>query len=315
VLYATALRLQIAVVGGSVGSQAFRNELTSRLLTIKQQLDGYYTKADYEPFIGRADAIAKELREVADDLNQRARIEAFISFAITVIAALASAGVGALVRVALVGEVVAGVRTAQSLAMIAFLAEAGTFTAAHLAGERVFLGRPITLESAAIQLASNVAMFGAFRALGRVVEPLARGSALRAFVIPHLANLTAMTSLNAAMVRFQTGQWPQDLEAFFVETIGSYILIAGVQAGVNAAAKPLIEARVRTTVANLEALRSAHAALEGDLQRLQQRFIDLARAGALDEAQFEAIRREKLEINARTRELARQAHTLRLLND
>ncbi len=244
-LYAIALRMQVDLIASDIGSRGFQTEKGKALSDIRTEIAGYFQRNQLKAFIDRAEALQDALKQIGDDLKRQAKKDLGWHLLITAVAAVLSFGAAAIVRVALLGETLALVRTAESASAIVLLTEAGAFTAGQLAGEKLAFGKPVTLGGAAESFLSNVAFFSVFRVLGGLTAPLGRGKTLLAFVAPHLANIAALTTISALLTRLQTGQWPQDIGLFLIGNLANYVIIAGIGAAARAVTKPAIEARAQ----------------------------------------------------------------------
>src|SRR5437588_2459630 len=98
----------------------------------------------------------------------------------------------------------------------------------------------------------NLSCFGEFRLLVEITDMLAPSSALMAFFFRHGVNFAAMTLVSAAMQIHETGRLPADWAEFFLQNLANYVVIAGVSAALQAAAKPLFQARINTVARSLD---------------------------------------------------------------
>lgn len=294
-LYALALRMENDLAKFEIGSASFRQDQRKQLDSIRGELAGYFQSAQFKSFSDRAEAIRKTLEDVADAIRHRAKIDVGIHLLITAVASLLTFGAAAIARVALLGETLAVVRTAEAASTIVLLVEAGTFTAAQLGGENLAFGKAVTIGGAAESFLSNVAFFGVFRALGNFTATLARGGVVLRFLAPHLINLSVLTGVSALVTRVQTGQWPQDIGLFLLSSFSGYVIIAGLSTGAQKLAAPAIQARVMSMAKILDQENAA----------LLARYESAVNSRTLTEPEFEAMRKQQLAINGSARELAR----------
>jgi hypothetical protein len=308
-LYALALRVHNDMLRYDIGSGSFREEQGARLTGIRTEIAGYARKRQFAQFSKRADTLRAQIEDVTRAIQRRARLDVAIHLLITAVAALLTVGAAAIARIALLGETLAVLRTADAAGTVVLLVEAGTFTVAQLAGEAIAFGRPAELGRAAEGFLQNVVTFGVFRIVGDLVRPLSGGRALLGFVLPHAVNLTIVTGVATLVTRLQTGAWPHELGMFLLESLGSYIIIAGVsaagEAAVRRAAAPHIQARIQTLTDQLDT----------ELAGLYRRYQRAVESGTISKAGFEAMRQERLGLNARARELASYLHNERLITD
>jgi hypothetical protein len=305
ILYALSLRMTNDMNKSEIGSANFRNEQNTALAKIRKELVGLFNAQDFKRFSDRAEPIRKSLQDIAEAIQHEAKVDLGIHLLITAVASLLTFGAAAIARLALLGETLAVVRTADAASSVVLLVEAGTFTVAELAGEKLAFDKPVTISRAAQDFLSNAAFFGLFRVLGRLTAPLARGRTVLGIIAPHLANLAATTGISALMTRLQTGEWPQDIAQFLLLSIASYAVIAGINAAAMKVATPALEAQVRKLV----------TALDKENTALYIRYQQAIESGSLTEPEFEQLRKRKLELHRGARELARFLHQEGLMTE
>ncbi len=281
--FSVSLILENQVYEHEIGTAAFRTGISVRLEAIRQEIIGDWNNGRYQHFIDRYDAISWEYEEIQLDIRQAVREAIAIELLITAAAALVTAGVGLLVRAALVGRTISVIRTARAVNTLVFLSEVGAFTATQLAGDSLVFGREVTLERATTTTLQNLAMFGGFRLLGRLTGPLLERGGY-GFIAFHSINLSA-TAVPTVFHGVTTGEWPDDIGLFLTHMIGSYVVFMGVshatRAGMSRITDPIIEARIQ---ANVERLDASNAELIAQLQLA-------ARSGTLTQEQFSSIKR------------------------
>jgi hypothetical protein len=318
-IYALALRIHNDLVNPKqeIGSDSFRKEQEKILENIRKEIAGYYQNQNFKEFSTRAEQLRDRVLKVLEKIEEQARLDVAIHLLITAVATLLSFGAALVVRVALLGEFLAGVQTAESIGTIAFLAEAGVFTAAQLGGEKL-AGRRVTLGSAVETLASNVVFFGAFRALGRLTEPLARGRTLIAFIGPHLINVSAMTAVSGLLTYAQTGHLPQNIGLFLFQSIGSYVIVAGINGAANRIAKPFIESRIEAHIQAGQQILELGRAISADnaeVLAVAERIQTGIQTGGVDKQDLEALRQRLLIRNNRQREQLSLLRRLKLISE
>lgn len=138
-LYATNLTLHTGLVKSDLGS-SFTAEQGKRLVDMRNELTGFYKSGDFDGFLKKVDGYEKTFKDLVQKIKDKARTNALIQIAITVVAALLSFGAGLLVRMAALGETLAVVRTARLASTLATMTEIGVFTAAQMGGEKLAFG-------------------------------------------------------------------------------------------------------------------------------------------------------------------------------
>lgn len=298
--FSVSLILENQVYEHEIGNATFRTSITVRLEAIRQEIahDWNGNGQDYQHFIDRYDAIGWEFEDIQRDIKREVREAIAIELLITAAAALVTAGVGLLVRAALVGRTISVIRTARAVNTLVFLSEVGAFSATQLAGESLAFDRPITLERATTTTLQNLVMFGGFRLLGRLTGPLIERGGY-GFVAGHSINLGA-TAIPTVFHGITTGEWPDDIGLFLTHMIGSYVVFMGVshatRAGLSQITNPIIEGRIRASVQRLDA---SNADLIARLQTA-------SRTGTLTREQFEQIKSGMRSNISDAVELARQ---------
>ncbi len=296
--FSVSLILENQIYEHEIGNAAFRTSVSVRLEAIRQEIIGDWNNGRYQHFIDRYDAISWEYEEIQMDIRREVREAIAIELLITAAAAFVTAGVGLLVRAALVGRTISVIRTARAVNTLVFLSEVGAFSATQLAGESLAFDRPITLERATTTTLQNLVMFGGFRLLGRLTGPLIERGGY-GFVAGHSINLGA-TAIPTVFHGITTGEWPDDIGLFLTHMIGSYVVFMGVshatRAGLSQITDPIIEGRIRASVQRLDA---SNADLIARLQTA-------SRTGALTQEQFELIKSGMRSNISDAVELARQ---------
>ncbi len=295
-LYATNLTLHTGLVKADLG-KGFTATQAKRLIDMRTELAGFYASGDFDGFVKKADGYETTFKDVVEKIKDKARANALIQIAITVVAALLSFGAGLLVRMAALGETLALVRTARLASTLATMTEIGVFTAAQMGGEKLAFGKDITAVGVVKNLATNLAFMGALKLVGKFAEPLAKGSQIRQLFVGHLAGFSGVAGVSAVMTKVETGQWPQDLGMFLTQTAATYLLIAGLHKTFDSlVAKPALRAKFKTESAKIEAKN----------QLLMDELDTRVNAGTLTDKQFEALRTRRLELIDDARVLARQ---------
>ncbi len=295
-LYALAYRIHTVMLDAEIWTASFRAAEGAKLNALRKELADLFDRHDFKGFTDRAAALQASVRDAGDAIAAAAKKELFVHLVITLVAALVTAGAAAIARLALIGDVVAGIRTAQTAANVVFLVEAGTFTAVQLAGSKLVFGKTVGAGDAALALAGNTAFMGLFKVLGRIVGAVPLQNAIAKLAVPHLANVGVMTGISAIHTRIESGKWPENVREFLLFNVASYALIAGVNAGFRKLVeKPAIDAKVK---AQLDWL-------EGASELLRNRFRASVELRTLTTADFEFMKSQKKEINRRELELAR----------
>lgn len=285
-LYATNLTLHTGLVKSDLGKD-FTRQQAKRLVDMRDELAQFYASGDFDGFVKKADGYEQTFKDVVEKIKDKARANALIQIAITVVAALLSFGAGLLVRMAALGETLAVVRTARLASTLATMTEIGVFTAAQMGGEKLAFGKDVTAVGVVKHLATNLAFIGALKLIGKFAEPLAQGSKLRQLFVGHLAGFSGVAGVSAIMTKVETGQWPQDVGAFLTQTAATYLLIAGLHKTFDTlAAKPALQAKFKTEFTKLA---QKNQVLMAELE-------SRVNAGTLTKKQFEALRTRRLEL-------------------
>jgi hypothetical protein len=303
--YAGALNLHNTLASHSVQLVGLQTELGKILLDIRAEIAGYYQHNQYKQFIDRVPQLKEALEQVEHKITTRLKIVGVVTQLLVLAAsALIGAEVAALARLALAGEVVAGVRSAYAASALVLLAEAGAFTAAQLSGEALFFGKPGTLGSAAETFLINLVTFGIFRVLGVLTQAMKIESKLLSFATTQLINLGVMTGISALTTRLQTREWPHNIGEFLLNSLASYVVLAGISAAARKITAPQLEARISELADGMDF----------ELARLYRRYRFAVETGTLEGSEFEDIRRGRLALNKRALELARFLRNEGLIN-
>ncbi|GAA4316909.1 hypothetical protein GCM10023149_14210 [Mucilaginibacter gynuensis] len=286
-VYASNLNLHNTMIKSDIGSADFRAEQGKRLTDMRAELEGLWNKNDFETFLKRTDAYQKTMESVAEDIKDRAKIDFLINLAITLVAALVTEGAALAVRLASLSEMLALARTARAISSMSTLFEIGVFTSAELTMQHMAFGKEIGASEVVKSVATNLAFMGVLKGVGKLAEPLAKGSPIRQLMFGHLITFTGVASISATATRIETGHWPPDIALFLAQTATTYLLIAGMHhAFQRMVAKPAISNAAKTRLENLNA---SNEALEVQLR-------EKVLFGELSRADFEVMRTERLRL-------------------
>jgi hypothetical protein len=294
-LYALALNLRHTLFSNDIGTELFRREQDLLLLEVRLHLQKYAQQSDFVGFAEKADFLQQRLADVAHNVEMRARVDVLVNLLITAVAALIAAEVVAAARLALIGEVVAGVRSAQAASAIVFMLNVGVFTTAQLAGESLVHGKRYTLGQVGQALVSNALFFGVFHVLGETVASLVNAKTLMGMLAQHSINVTIMTGASFVLTELETGQWPPDVKMFLVNNIANYVIVAGVGGVVETIEAP----KIRAQAAQMRRVLNSELA---DLYKSYQRAVETR---TLTEQDFEMMRGKHLDLNNRALEMQR----------
>lgn len=295
-VYASSLSVESMMLKADVGSSAFQRKQSKRLTDMRVELRGFWDSAEFEKFIAKTGEYESALKEVVNEIKDRAKLDLLINLAITLVAALATSGAALAVRVAAVSETIALARTARAISSASLLFEAGVFTASELTMRSLVFGKDITAAGAIKSAATNLAFMGAMKLVGKFAEPLAKGSRLRQLAMGHLVGFAGVSAVSATLTRIETGQWPEDTAFFLAQTAATYLLIAGVQHGFNTLiATPALETAAR---ARLQSLKTSNEALYRTLR-------EKVDSGNLTVAEFEALKAERIRLLEETKAIAK----------
>jgi hypothetical protein len=298
--YVAALHLHNELVRNQIGTESFRSEHAATLQAFRKKLIAYYDRNDFAGFARNSFEAQQLLEHEQMEITHRARLDVVVQLAITAVAALVTAGLGAaltagaIARLASLSRILTMLRSAGALGAITVAAETGVFTATQLAGEKLVFGKSYTLGETVERFVTDLAFAGIFNLVGKSVARLTRGSGeLTRMVVPHVAGVTAATTVPGLAAAVQSGGWPPDVEMLLLEGLASYVVVGAVSAGVRKATAPGINQRVRAEGEKVNA----------ELARLYERYRNAVETRTLTRQEFEAIRRERLGINNRMRAL------------
>jgi hypothetical protein len=295
-VYASNLSIHNMMIKADIGSKNFRAVQGKTLSDQRAELRGFCRTGDYTPFIAKAEAYQKTLKDVAENIKDRAKIDFLINLAITLIAALVTEGAALAVRLASLSELIALARTARAVASFSTLLEVGVFTASQLTLQKLFFGKEITGLDVIKTAATNLAFLGALKGVGKFAEPLTQGGAVRQLLFGHLVGFSGTAVVSLLLGRIETGQWPPDISTFLAETAVTYLLIAGMHhAFTELAAKPMLKG---AATARLESLTAAN-------EELMRRLRGKVDAANLTKAEFEEMRLERIRLLEEARAVAK----------
>jgi hypothetical protein len=305
-VYATNLTIHNTLLKAGVGTAGFRAEQGKLLSDQRTELMADWTSGNFQAFLDKADKHQLTLTTAAENIKHQAKIDFLLSLVVTIIATLVTEGAALAVRLASVSELVALGRTAQAVESFSTLVNVGVFTASQLTLQRMIFGKEITGLDVVKTAATNLAFLGALSAVGKFVEPLAQGSAVRQLLIGHLAGFAGTAVVSAALGRIETGQWPPDIATFLSETAITYLVIAGLHHSfTELVAKPALRGAVET---RMRSLAKADQAL---LDTVQAK-VD---AGTLTRQEFDALRAERVRLLEEAREVARMLKGGRVITE
>lgn len=262
-LYVAALRTPIG-------------QKTSQLGKLRIELAGYFQKSDVKSFSERAESIEHSIEELDAHNRHELPTDTGIHSLIAAVAASLTFGAPQIVRLALLGDTLAMVRTADAAGTIVLLAEAGAFTDDELDGSNLEFDKPVTLGDAARSLLSHSALLDVVRAFGDSADR----RPLLEWIAPLLLNVTALDGISMLMNRLDAAAWPPEVSRFLLTGLSNCALVAGLDA--QSPARKLDE---------------RNGALFG-------RYRHVIESNVLTEPEFESIRNLSLELNERGRDLA-----------
>lgn len=304
-IYASNLNLHGALLASSIGSSSFRADQGKLLSDDRQEMEASWAKNDFEGFLKKSDAYTATIKSVVQHLQHREKLDKLISIGITLIAALVTEGVGLAVRLATLSEIASVARTAEALSSVSTLMDAGVFTAADLTMEHAVFGRDFTAGEVIKEAGANLIFFGGMKILGKFIEPLAKGSAIRKLVLRHILGFSGVAAVSATRMRIETGHWPADMTDFLIRTGATYLLLVGMHAAFETMAKPILTGAFRS---KLESLNADNEALYNQLQ-------ERVNSGTLEPEDFEKIRKERIRLVEEAREIAKIIRNSGLMTD
>ena len=260
-LYAAALRMTIG-------------QKSPQLEQLRIELAGYFQKNDLKSFSDRAESIEISIEEL--EAHNRHEPDAGIHLLIAAVAASLTFGASQIVRLALLGQTLAVVRTADAVGTIVLLVDTGVFADDELDGTNLEFDKPVALGATAQSFLSNPAFLDVVRALGSSADnrPLLKWLSARLLDVP------ALNDISMLMNRVDTARWPAEISRFLLTGLSNCALVAGLDA----------QSPART-------LDERNGALVG-------RYRHVIESNVLTEPEFEIIRHLGLELNQRARELA-----------
>ncbi|HPT49677.1 MAG TPA: DUF4157 domain-containing protein [Accumulibacter sp.] len=218
---------------------------------------------------------------------------------VTLVAAMASAGVGALVF----GPEVAGMAAAGAVAL-----EALTFTAVS----RTLTGimAPPSRTPLLVELALNIGLFGLLRGMGAGIKTAlsARGLGALTGVATHSASYVVLSGWGAVHFRLEQGRWPNG-EEIAKMSVDNLIMLAGVAAASGTVVRAI---RGRQQLRALENFNARYglrlATIEIARTRLTNRLRSELAAGRGDDAAVvDALRTEAEDLDTRLHDLIEEA--------
>jgi hypothetical protein len=286
-LYATNLSLHNTMIKSDVGSASFRASQGLRLSSMRAEMEQVWNNGDYDTFLKKTDSYEQTLKDVVKDIQHQAKIDLLLSLAITLIAALITEGAALAIRLASLSEMMALARTARAISSAGKLFELGVFTASELSLQKAIFGKDIGITEIAKEAATNLVFFGALKGVGKFTERFAQGSAVRGLLLGHLVGFPGTAAVSATLTKIETGQWPQDVGQFLVQTATTYLLIAGLHSVFDhLVSQPTLKS---AAAARLENLTTANEALF-------RSYRERVSAGSLSPAEFEAMKNERIRL-------------------